>query len=84
MDAIVALALGAMSRLRALDAWLDVAVRAERGERLASDDPTLLAVLGLISLRRTTLRWIDEAAAAPTTAGAEARRKPAPSTGLLR
>lgn len=93
IDSILALALGAQSGAREFDAWIERATRAEAAPALADDDPALLAVLGLISLRRTTRRWLDEAALDPavteataaleTTAPDDARTHP-PRTGWLR
>ncbi len=71
-DVIVLVALGAVSALARLGAWLERAARDGSEPPLDADDPALLAALGLISLSRTAARWLDVAASVPrATAGAD-------------
>lgn len=59
-DGFVHVVLGVLAELRRLDACLPPATDAP--PRADDDDPATLAVLGLVSLRRTLERWIEIAA----------------------
>jgi hypothetical protein len=61
-DALVWTALGAASLCERLDPLLSAATTETIPSALADDDPLLLAALGLVSLRRTTERWLHQAA----------------------
>lgn len=84
VDSMVSAALGALGWIEGLDAWLRAAEEAESVDKLDSDDPALLAVLGLVSLRRTTLRWLHEAASESSSVPERLDPEPVPTTGLLR
>lgn len=69
-DALVWTALGAASLCQRLEPLLAAATKETTDSALTDDDPLLLAALGLVSLRRTTERWLHQAA--PPTRPTEA------------
>jgi hypothetical protein len=56
-DGFVHVVLGLLAELRRIDAVLPPATDAPAPS--ADDDPATLAVLGLVSLRRTLERWVE-------------------------
>ena len=60
-DAALALALGALSVVRSVDACMN-RVSAHGSPPLDAGDPVVLAALGAISFGRSLTRWLEEAA----------------------
>jgi hypothetical protein len=61
-DGVVHAAAGIVALVHTLDEWLAAACAERTRDALAQDDPALLAALGLVSLRKTVLRWLVHAA----------------------
>jgi hypothetical protein len=64
-DSVLHLALGA---LRALQHFETALAGGTQGERLADEDPVVLASLGLLACGRTLRRWLAESADDPPPA----------------
>jgi len=83
VEAMTSAVLGALSLLERVDEFVDACVAAPAAERLPPDDAALLALLGLIRLRKTSRRWFEAAASEAATKPAE-ELEPNPRAGLLR
>jgi hypothetical protein len=60
---LVPLALGLVSWSEKLDELLEPQIgEADSAALLPQEDPAMLLLLGLLSVRRTLFRWLDEAA----------------------
>ena len=76
LDAVLALALGALSMANGLEAALRP--QSTDGEALQPDDPVVLAALGAIALGRTLRRWLEESADAVVTSTPSTHPRPLP------
>ena len=80
-DLVLAIALGALAAGQAFEQMTSATTDAEP---LASDDPVVLASLGVVALDRTLRRWLDESASSPMAAAPQVPELIATLRELLR